>query len=152
MSPVDQQKLRLVLDYHERTKHRPECYAASLGYMDWATQPNPFRSFAGTEQIALPHPALRPTPTYDALYSGNPTALPLDADTLGRLFFHSLALSAWKQVPGGNSWSLRVNPSSGNLHPTEAYLITGPVPGLITPPSITAWRAAVSFRSGNGAT
>jgi SagB-type dehydrogenase family enzyme len=36
-----------------------------------------------------------------------------------------MALSAWKKIPDGNSWSLRVNPSSGNLHPTESYLIIG---------------------------
>lgn len=34
----------------------------------------------------------------------------------------SLGLSAWKTIPG-NRWSLRMNPSSGNLHPTECYLI-----------------------------
>ncbi len=33
-----------------------------------------------------------------------------------------MALSAWKQH-GASKWSLRVNPSSGNLHPTEAYAI-----------------------------
>jgi SagB-type dehydrogenase family enzyme len=31
-------------------------------------------------------------------------------------------LSAWKQH-GGSEWSLRMNPSSGNLHPTECYLL-----------------------------
>jgi SagB-type dehydrogenase family enzyme len=53
---------------------------------------------------------------------------------------HSLGLSAWKQFrdsrPSAGSgrdelverrWSLRVNPSSGNLHPTEAYLVTGAI-------------------------
>jgi SagB-type dehydrogenase family enzyme len=34
----------------------------------------------------------------------------------------SLGLSAWK-VAGGNSWALRMNPSSGNLHPTECHLL-----------------------------
>ncbi|MCG6861867.1 MAG: SagB/ThcOx family dehydrogenase [Chromatiaceae bacterium] len=136
MNPVDLEKLRLVRDYHERTKHRPERYAPSLGYMDWANQPNPFRSFAGTEQIDLPHPALLTTPTYDSLFSNSPAASPLDADLVGRLFFHSLALSAWKQVPGGNAWSLRINPSSGNLHPTEAYLIAGSIPGLVDEPGV----------------
>ena len=34
----------------------------------------------------------------------------------------SLGLSAWKAV-GQSRWSLRMNPSSGNLHPTEAHLI-----------------------------
>jgi nitroreductase len=29
---------------------------------------------------------------------------------------------------GTSRWALRVNPSSGNLHPTEAYIVTGPFP------------------------
>ena len=33
-----------------------------------------------------------------------------------------MGLSAWKQY-GAARWALRVNPSSGNLHPTEAYVV-----------------------------
>jgi SagB-type dehydrogenase family enzyme len=33
-----------------------------------------------------------------------------------------MGLSAWKQF-GRSRWALRVNPSSGNLHPTECYLV-----------------------------
>jgi len=43
-----------VFYYHERTKHHRERYAASLGYMDWATQPDPFRSYSGSTYIELP--------------------------------------------------------------------------------------------------
>jgi SagB-type dehydrogenase family enzyme len=53
--------------------------------------------------------------------------------SLSRLFEHSLAITAWKQA-GTVRWALRANPSSGNLHPTEAYLLIGDVgdiaPGL----------------------
>ena len=38
------------------------------------------------------------------------------------MFRCSLGLSAWKQIRSSR-WALRVNPSSGNLHPTESYLI-----------------------------
>jgi SagB-type dehydrogenase family enzyme len=50
----------------------------------------------------------------------------------------SLALSAWKQAgqQEHDRWSLRVNPSSGNLHPTEGYLIAGPVGGLHDRPAV----------------
>ena len=42
---------------------------------------------------------------------------------LSRLLWHSMAISAWKKVPRTDyRYSLRVNPSSGNLHPTETYL------------------------------
>src|SRR5580658_1024741 len=47
----------------------------------------------------------------------------LDAVWLSRLLWHSMAISAWKKVPRtSNRYGLRVNPSSGNLHPTETYL------------------------------
>ena len=49
--------------------------------------------------------------------------------TISQLFYDSLAISAWKST-GEHSWALRVNPSSGNLHPTEGYLICGPIDGL----------------------
>ncbi len=41
----------------------------------------------------------------------------------------SLAISAWKSFRG-NSWALRCNPSSGNLHPTEGYIVAADLPGL----------------------
>jgi SagB-type dehydrogenase family enzyme len=44
-------------------------------------------------------------------------------------FQFSLALSAWKQTPTAR-WALRINPSSGNLHPTEAYALLPSVEGI----------------------
>src|SRR5262249_52200002 len=37
--------------------------------------------------------------------------------------------SAWKTYESSR-WSLRVNPSSGNLHPTETYVVSAPLAGL----------------------
>ena len=42
---------------------------------------------------------------------------------------YALALSAWKQA-GATRWALRANPSSGNLHPTEGYVLIGGIPEL----------------------
>jgi hypothetical protein len=50
-----------------------------------------------------------------------------------RGFLDSLALSAWKQSEQSR-WALRVNPSSGNLHPTEGHLLWGRVEGLARNP------------------
>ena len=121
--------VQVVFDYHERTKHHLRQYARSLGYMDWKTQPNPFRSYEGAERIALDHPSPWAEPCYDHLFTAIPTQA-IDRGTVSRLFFDSLALSAWKQVGDNPPWSLRVNPSSGALHPTEGYLIAGPIAGL----------------------
>ncbi|WP_243750910.1 hypothetical protein [Paraburkholderia sp. BL10I2N1] len=45
------------------------------------------------------------------------------------MFELSLGLSAWKSY-GAERWALRCNPSSGNLHPTEGYLMCATLPGL----------------------
>ena len=136
MSRLDDADVRVVREYHERTKHHVERYAAHLGYMDWANQPDPFRTFEPAERIDLPHPQLRARPSYDDLFSDRPAAAALDADFVGRLFYHSLALSAWKRGANTQPWSLRINPSSGALHPTEGYLICGQVPGMINQPGV----------------
>ena len=122
--------------YHNATKHHYNRYARSLGYLDWATQPNPFRQFEGARRVPLPLLASDRSIPYESLY-GPPSATPLpqSIDVFGLLFECSLAVSAWKQFQG-ERWALRCNPSSGNLHPTEGYLIAGPIPGLGETPGV----------------
>ncbi|PRQ04209.1 Nitroreductase family protein [Enhygromyxa salina] len=118
------------LAYHELTKHRlPNRYARSLGYLDWDNQPNPFRLYEGSERDVLARDDERVGPTLDEAYDpARISAHPLDAAGVARLLYDAMALSAWKEV-AGKRWSLRCNPSSGNLHPTEAYVV-GEVAGL----------------------
>ena len=54
---------------------------------------------------------------------------------VGDVLRHALGLSAWKQF-GESRWALRVNPSSGNLHPTEAYVVAGAIAGLGDAPGV----------------
>ena len=53
---------------------------------------------------------------------------------------HALGLSAWKRF-NASRWALRVNPSSGNLHPTEAYVVSGALPGLADRPAVYHYAA-----------
>jgi hypothetical protein len=49
------------------------------------------------------------------------------------------------------TWSLRVNPSSGNLRPTEGYLVCGPIAGLTDIPMVADYAPrghAVDFTLG----
>ncbi len=132
--------------YHQRTKHHPHRFAASLGYLDWDSQPDPFRRYHGARLCPLPHPACEPEggrqtdeqsldmprapsdpgfaeiPYRDLFARSSQPPGPLTVESISDLLYHSLALSAWKSAEG-NHWSLRVNPSSGNLHPTEATLL-----------------------------
>ena len=109
----------IITGYHEATKHHPNRYARSAGYLDWDTQPEPFRHYAGAETVPLPLDASAPPISYDRLMRGpRPAPMPVNLESLGVFFRHSLAVSAWKEA-GGARWALRCNPSSGNLHPTE---------------------------------
>ncbi len=58
-----------------------------------------------------------------------PPPAPIELGSVATLFELAFGLSAWKAF-GANRWALRCNPSSGNLHPTEAYLLCAPMPGL----------------------
>ncbi|MCH9021418.1 MAG: SagB/ThcOx family dehydrogenase [Planctomycetes bacterium] len=107
-----------------------------MGYLDWATQPDPFRRFPGAELIALDQVTISEKPTYDRLFEKqviSPVAL--HRTSVSQLFYDSLALSTWKQYLQ-NRWALRINPSSGNLHPTEGYLVAGPIEGLFDEPTV----------------
>ena len=120
----------MVFAYHTRSKHRPERYAAGPETLDWTEQPNPFREFAGSPRIPLPlrarHIDLQFAKLHDAQAIA-PHALSLES--VGALLELSLGLSAWKEH-GPDRWALRCNPSSGNLHPTEAYVLCSHVSDL----------------------
>lgn len=112
-----------VFAYHECSKHHLERYASGPGYIDWSDQPNPFRRFTGCEKIPLPRPGAElSVPFADLDQFTTITSQPLELSSLGLLLELSFGLSAWKQY-ASDRWALRCNPSSGNLHPTEAYLI-----------------------------
>ncbi|MEQ1730948.1 MAG: SagB/ThcOx family dehydrogenase, partial [Vicinamibacterales bacterium] len=134
--------LDTVYRYHDGTKHHVHRFARSLGYLDWASQPRPFRAFADTATIALyPSPGAvadgyaPPPVTFAELGSRLTTAAPLCAELVGDVLRHSLGLSAWKRADTAR-WPLRVNPSSGNLHPTEAYVVCGPLPSVSDTPGV----------------
>jgi SagB-type dehydrogenase family enzyme len=119
-----------VLEYHERSKHRLNRYAPGPGGLDWANQPNPFREFRGARRVQIPLVADGLDTRYNDVRRGAlPRPRPLTFENIATLLELSMGLSAWKAY-GGNRWALRCNPSSGNLHPTEGYLVCGPMPGL----------------------
>ena len=113
-----------VLNYHNRTKHRLERYAKGPESIDWEDQPDQFRRFSGCNIVALPKPGIELEPLFADL--DNPETIPAQPLTLanaGLLLELAFGLSAWKQF-GPSRWALRCNPSSGNLHPTETYLVS----------------------------
>jgi SagB-type dehydrogenase family enzyme len=115
-----------VIAYHVASKHHFHRPSKSLGYMDWANQPDPFRRFDGSylHRLNLTKEADFPLqPLYDNLYQQhNVTTLEVSPTSISRFMELSLGITAWKKA-GASTWALRSNPSSGNLHPTEGYVI-----------------------------
>ena len=129
-------RLRQVFAYHQATKHHFQGNAKGPGMMDWTTQPDPFRRYAGAQLIPLERIPPTDEPIYDdAFVQDRISNVPINLRSISQLFFDSLALSAWKSI-GATGWALRVNPSSGNLHPTEGYLICGPIDALHDKPMV----------------
>lgn len=118
-------------DYHQRTKHAlPSRWAAGPETLDWDAQPDPFRRWDGAPVHGLPLGGADPAGDWpQVLRPGAVAAQPLSRAALGRLLELSLGLSAWKQA-GADRWAVRMNPSSGNLHPTEGWILCRGLPDL----------------------
>ena len=115
-----------VLAYHERTKHHGRRYALGPVSMDWASEPRPFRRWTGAEIVRLPLTVKDPHHPYNVIFDrGLVPASGVTPETVSKFLELSLAISSWKAA-GESKWALRVNPSSGNLHPIEAYLFLPP--------------------------
>jgi SagB-type dehydrogenase family enzyme len=129
--------LKDIFQYHNNSKHGYYSFAPGPGYMDWDSQPDPFRKYEGAETVSLRQTPPKERPFFSEALKGSLfDSSQVNFDSISQLFYDSLAISAWKSYQG-TKWALRVNPSSGNLHPTESYLISGPIMGLTNSPTIS---------------
>jgi SagB-type dehydrogenase family enzyme len=114
-------------EYHESTKHSVESLRRAQHVLDWANMPDPFRHYEGVPVLDLPaDPPAPQVPAFKVLEGSPGTTFVEDGATfLSQLLFYSAAISASKLVAStGYRYALRVNPSSGNLHPTEFHFLT----------------------------
>src|ERR1700741_799998 len=114
-------------EYHEATKHSVESLSRARHVLDWANMPDPFRHYEGVPVLDLPADPRPPEiPALAVLQGAHGENGVVDGpDFLSQLLFYSAAISASKRVPStGYRYALRVNPSSGNLHPTEFHFLT----------------------------
>ena len=137
MIAYEMSDLKNIFQYHNNSKHGYYSFAPGPGYLDWASQPDPFRKYEGADIVHLKKIPQTERPFFaEALQDSSFEASQVNFDSISQLFYDSLAISAWKSYQG-TKWALRVNPSSGNLHPTESYLISGPIRGLANSPIIS---------------
>lgn len=105
---------------HHTLSHTPHTHTSSFPSWDEI-------SLGITPQLSQPQLPSQPT-QLSSQQASQPThgPQPISLAAVSQLLYYSLALSGWKAA-GGEAWSLRVDPSSGNLHPTEAHLILPPM-------------------------
>ncbi|MGA3023982.1 MAG: SagB/ThcOx family dehydrogenase [Bryobacteraceae bacterium] len=118
-------------EYHELTKHSVESLRRTQHSLDWENMPDPFRHYEGVPVLDLPaDPPPPEAPALALLQGANGAAQATGGPALlSQLLFYSAAISASKRVPStGYRYALRVNPSSGNLHPTEFHFLTRGLP------------------------
>jgi len=119
-------------EYHEATKHTAESLRRARSPLDWGNMPDPFRHYEGVPVLDLPaDPPVPGIPALEVLRGALGSTPALDGPAfLSELLFYSAAISASKCVPStGYRYALRVNPSSGNLHPTEFHFVSRGVAG-----------------------
>ena len=113
-------------EYHDFTKHSADSLRRSRYFLDWANMPHSFRHYEGVPVLDLPaDPPVPEIPALEVLGGKAGETIARDgAAFLSQLLFYSAAISAVKRVPStGDTYALRVNPSSGNLHPTEFHFV-----------------------------
>jgi SagB-type dehydrogenase family enzyme len=110
-------------EYHQSTKHTVQSLNRAPHVLDWGNMPDPFRHYDGAPLLDLPaDPPASEIPTLDLLQRAYGATTVADGTAfLSQLMFHTAAISASKRAPSGYQYALRVNPSSGNLHPTEFH-------------------------------
>ena len=75
------------IQFHDQTKHHFQRYARSLGFMDWANQPYPFRRYEGAQIVQLEKPAPDDSPTWDGLFSGGAPAASVTPEKVSAFFY-----------------------------------------------------------------
>ena len=115
-------------EYHESTKHSVESlrrapHCSRLG--EHARSVPSLRGRAGARPAGRSTQFLKHQRSKCFRVSAGTTPAGDGPAFLSQLLFYSAAISASKRVPStGYRYALRVNPSSGNLHPTEFHFLT----------------------------
>lgn len=125
--------MKSIQEYHEATKHSWEKLYQDNHTLDWSNQPDPFRTYPDCPKIVLGSSFEKMSGHVSKVWfhqNITPRSEPITLSTISTLLYYSMAISAWKSYSGIEPWSLRVNPSSGDLHPTETHLYTHRVAGV----------------------
>ncbi len=116
--------------YHRETSYLRDRMGGHS--MDWANQPNVYKTYPGIEPIPLSREPRQPVIPLLELFGKNPAAVPrqeLTTDDLSIILLLTHSLTARARHPGGDFY-YRSTASAGALYPTEIYAALTGVYGL----------------------
>ncbi|MGE3538044.1 MAG: SagB family peptide dehydrogenase [Candidatus Tectimicrobiota bacterium] len=126
--------LEVALSYHEGTKHSYESVYRSHHFLDWSTQPQPFKVYDTLP--LLPLPAVLPVtgvPALRALLAASATPTPLSFPTLpalAHLLWATAGVTKRRTYPGYGEMCFRAAACTGALYHIDLYLAVDDLPGL----------------------
>lgn len=119
--------------YHNGTKHSYQSIRTNPHYLDWETQPIPFKIYSRLEPIPLPQhlspsgmPALL---AISAIEAPAESQVVPSSQTLAEILYLSAGITKRRSYPGGEIL-FRAAACTGALYHIDLYLVCGDLPGL----------------------
>ena len=113
--------IKTCLDYHQETSYDRDRMGGH--FMDWANQPEVFKTYEGREPILLPRDVELPKQKFAKLLAGETPGVhvsEMDLAALSRLLLLTYTFTAKGRSQEGNFY-FRSAASAGALYPTELY-------------------------------
>jgi len=107
------------LDYHELTKHSVASVSSNRHFLDWDTQPLPFKLYPHLKPIPLPRDFSRQQPSAT-----------IDRLTLARLLHFTGGIMRKKTLADGSEYYFRAAACTGALYHIDLYVVCGDVVDL----------------------
>lgn len=114
--------IKTCMDYHRETSYDRNRMSGHV--MDWANQPEVFKTYEGREPVLLPRDVDLPRENLARLLTGETTEVPMsgmDVATLSKLLLLTYTFTAKARHQDGDFY-FRSAASAGALYPTELYV------------------------------
>jgi SagB-type dehydrogenase family enzyme len=119
--------------YHNETKHSYWSIRTGGHRLDFATYPEPFKMYAGSETVPLPREwtdsGMEALAAVAASGAASGRARPLDRKTLAAILYYAAGITRRRQYPGGEMY-FRAAACTGALYEVELYVACGPLDDL----------------------